>query len=98
MVDAVSQRCFKIHPEPYEQTRLSLDAQREMPPGETTYEPLATAPRMPDGDVLLAVRAEHCDLPDIAAALAAMFANGWGVEISEDEYQAAIPMPSVNGP
>lgn len=87
-------RFFKIHPTPYEQTRLALDAEREMPPGETTYEPLATASRMPDGDVLLAVRAEHCDLPDIAAALAAMFANGWGVEISEAEYQSAMPPPA----
>lgn len=87
-------RFFKIHASPYEQTRLALDNQRQMPPGETTYEPLATAPRTPDGDVLLAVRVEHCDLPDIALAIAAMFANGWGVEISEAEYRAAIPVPS----
>lgn len=89
---------FKIHAEPYEQTRLALDAERQMPPGETTYDPLATAPKAPDGDVLLAVLDEHCDLPWIASALVAMFASGWGVEISEAEYTAAIPVPSVNGP
>lgn len=86
-------RYFRIHAEPYEQTRLALDAERQMPTGETVYEPLATAPRTPDGDVLLAV-----SLPWLADALAAMLANGDGEEISEADYTAAIPVPSVNGP
>lgn len=91
----MSQRYFVIAPQPYETTRLALDAQRNVPSGETTYEPLATAPRTQDGRALLAVRAEHCQLPEIAAAIAAMLASGDGTEISEAEYVAFLPPAQV---
>lgn len=75
----------------YESTRLSLDAARQMPHGETTYEPLATAPRNANGDAMLSIRSAHCELPDIAHALSLMLANVWGVEITASEYWQEMP-------
>lgn len=73
----------------YEATRLSLDASRQMPQGETTYEPLATAPKA-SGGVLLAIRSLHCEMPDIAAAVGHFLSNGQAQEISQQEYFAAV--------
>lgn len=87
-------RFFRISShQAYESTRIALDAQRQIPTGETTYEPLATAPKARNGDVLLAIRSVHCDLQDIASALAAMLTNGWGREIAADEYWGELPAP-----
>lgn len=87
-------RFFRISShEAYESSRIALDSQRHVPQGETTYEPLSTAPKARNGDVLLAIRSVHCDLQDIASALAAMLENGWGCEIAADEYWNELPAP-----
>lgn len=78
----------------YESTRLAFDESRQVPAGETTYAPLAVAPRASNGDVMLAIRAAHCEMPDIAVALAAMIQNGWGSEVTESQYWTALPQPA----
>lgn len=90
-------RYFQIKPGPYESTRLALDAQQHTPPGETIYEPLRTAPRTSSGDALLGIRDEHCQLPWIADALAVVLTSGDGVEISEADYVASLPVPALFG-
>lgn len=82
--------CISNH-EAYETTRLSLDAVMQFPEGETVYAPLDSAPKAASGQVLLAIRTQHCDIPAIDAAILEMLANGWGVEVSGDQYAAMAP-------
>lgn len=77
----------------YEAARLALDASRQMPHGETTFEPLETAPKATSG-VLLAIRRIHCDLPDIAAAIGQMLSASKATEITREQYFAAIITPA----
>lgn len=77
----------------YESNRLALDASRQIPPGETTYEPLETAPKATSG-VLLAIRRIHCDLPDIAAAIGQMISASKATEITREQYFAAVITPA----
>jgi hypothetical protein len=87
-------RFFRItDPVAYEAVRLELNEQWNMPLGESVYAPLAEAPLDTAGRILLGILAQHCELPDIAAALAEMDARGWGEEISEADYWSSVPSP-----
>lgn len=88
-------RFFRSSPEVYEAVRLQLDAAFGYPDECTTtvWEPLATAQRDADGRCLLAVRAESCDRPQVAAMLPQLLASGAVEEISEDEYRTSQPDP-----
>lgn len=88
-------RFFRIAPAAHESTRLSLDASRNMPVGETTFTPYAVAPKSDNGDALIAIRSKHCLLPDIAAHLAAMTQAGTCVEIDRATYFSFIPAPTM---
>lgn len=80
-----------ISPQAYEDARLALDAAVPMPQGETVYEPLATAPKASNGDVLIAIRTEHCQIQPYKSAVEAMLASGDATEITQAEYEAALP-------
>lgn len=88
-------RFFRIQPAAYESTRLSLDASRNVPAGETTCTPYATAPKADNGDALIAIRPKPCLLPDIAAHLSAMITAGTCVEIERATYFSFIPAPTL---
>lgn len=82
----------------YEQTRLHLDSVWGHGFGTgtlTCVEPAATAPRDTQGRVLLAVRAEFCEYEAVAAMLPQLLASGAVQEITEAEYRAALPQPTL---
>lgn len=90
-------RFFRSSPEVYETVRLQLDAAFGYPDGvtSTVWEPLANAQRDTHGRCLLAVRAESCERPQVAAMLPQLLASGAVEEISEDEYRASIQQPET---
>lgn len=87
----MSNRFFKVTPQDYEQTRLALDQAAGFGPHETVYEPLATAPLAPDGDVLISIRSEHCELEPYASAVTSLLDSNAATEITQAEYEAALP-------
>lgn len=91
-------RYFKIKPEPYERIRATLDSAMSLTPPETVYQPLASAPQSTDGDALLAVREQHCDIELFATAIADMLAAGEGAELTRAQYDATRPRPVVVTP
>jgi hypothetical protein len=90
MEDAMT-RYFKVQPQSYEQTRLALDQAAGFGPHETVYEPLATAPLAPDANALIGIRAEHCELEPYASAVASLLGSNAATEITQAEYEAALP-------
>ena len=84
-------RYFKVQPQSYEQTRLALDQAAGFGPHETVYEPLATAPLAPDGDVLIGIRTEHCELEPYASAIASLLGSNAATEMTQAEYEVAMP-------
>jgi hypothetical protein len=84
-------RYFKVRAQDYEQTRLALDQAAGFGPHETVYEPLATAPLASDGDALISIRTEHCEMEPYAGAIASLLGGGSAIEITQAEYEAALP-------
>jgi hypothetical protein len=85
------QRYFQVEPTAYEQTRLAVDAAWGFPAGETSIEPLASAPKDQSGNVLIAIRTIHCDMEPFFSAIAGLLASGDAVEITQEQYLAAMP-------
>jgi hypothetical protein len=83
-------RYFLVDPAAYEQTRLAVDAAWEFPEGETSIEPLATAPQDANGQVLIAIRAMHCDMEPFKSAVEGLLASEAATEIAQAEYEAAL--------
>lgn len=88
-------RCFKAAIHAYESTRHALDAAVPMPQGETVYEPLANAPKTDNGDALIAIRTEHCQVEPYKSAVESMLASGDATEITQAEYEAALPQSKL---
>ena len=88
-------RFFIVEPTAYEQTRLSLDVAWGFPSGETSIEPLATAPKDANGNVLIAIRAIHCDMEPFKSAVEGLLASGAATEITQAEYEAALPQAEL---
>jgi len=86
-----------INPQAYEATRLALDAAVPMPQGETVYEPLGTAPKADNGHVLIAIRTEHCQIEPYKSAVESMLTSGDATEITQAEYEAALPTAAAFG-
>jgi hypothetical protein len=84
-------RFFAVAQEPYEATRLSLDAAFGMPAGETTITPVGRAIKDSGGRVLLAIRTEHCQIPEIASAIASLTSSGDAEELTRAQYDALKP-------
>jgi hypothetical protein len=84
-------RCFLVEPTAYEQTRLAVDAAWVFPEGETSIEPLATAPKDANGQALIAIRAMHCDMEPFKSAVEGLLASEAAAEITQAEYEAALP-------
>ena len=84
-------RCFIVKPTAYEQARIAVDAAWGFPEGETSIEPLATAPKDASGQVLIAIRAMHCDMEPFKSAVEGLLAGGAATEITQAEYEAALP-------
>jgi hypothetical protein len=89
----MNSRFFTVEPNAYEQTRLAVDAAWVFPEGETSIEPLATAPKDQSGNVLIAIRTVHCDLEPFKSAVEGLLANSDATEITQAEYEAALPAP-----
>lgn len=88
----MSQRYFRADSDDaYEQARASLDALWQLPPGVTCITPADTAPRDTSGRIVLAVDMSACDYPGVPELLGGMIAAGAAVEITADEYEAAVP-------
>ena len=87
------QRYFKAKEQIYEAVRLQLDAAWGHPNrlATTCVEPAATAPHDAQGMVVLAVNAEFCAYEAVAAVLPSLLATGAVVEITAEEYAAALP-------
>jgi len=88
----MERRYFAIEPMWYEQTRLSLGEALELRPDQTIYDPADIAPHDANGRVLLAAWSRDCEVPPIAAAIAEMLDTESGRELTEAEYQAALPV------
>ena len=88
-------RFFTVEPTAYEQTRLALDAAWGFPQGETSIEPLATAPKDQSGNVLIAIRSLHCDMEPFKSAVEGLLASGAAIELTQAEYGGALPAPSL---
>lgn len=88
-------RYFQCNANAYESTRLALDSAVPMPQNETVYEPLATAPKTSNGGVLIAIRTEHCQVEPYKSAVESMLASGGATEITQAQYEAAIPQPAA---
>jgi hypothetical protein len=87
------QRYFQVEPTAYEQARLAVDAAWGFPAGETSIEPLATAPKDANGQVFIAIRAMHCDMEPFKSAVEGLLASGAATEVAQAEYEAALPQP-----
>ena len=87
----MASRFFRADPDAYESNRLALDAAQQLPPGETTYTPLEFAHRDSDGNPVLSIRVMHCDRQPYKGAIEAALASGDMVEITEEDYRAAMP-------
>lgn len=92
----IAQKFFRSSPDVYEAVRLQLDAAFGYPDGvtETVWEPVATAQRDTQGRCLLAVRAESCDRPQVAAVLPGLLASGAVEEIDAATYWATLFVPA----
>lgn len=77
----------------YEQVRLGLDATWGHVPPTTCIDPVAVAPRDPQGRVLLAVQPEFVAFDAVAAMLPALLASGAVEEIDEATYKAGVSSP-----
>lgn len=78
----------------YEQVRVGLDAAwgHPTPSGLTVtcIEPAATAPRDPQGRIVLAVQNQFAEFPAVTVILPDMLKAGTVVEITESDYVASI--------
>lgn len=90
----MSQRFFRSTAAVYESMRTQLDAAFGYPDGvtSTVWTPAATALRDAEGRCLLAVHADSCQRPAVAAVLPALLADGLVEEIDRDDYMAAISL------
>lgn len=88
----VSQRYFRSSAQVYEAMRLQLDAAFGYPDEhtQTVWSPVEQAVRDATGRCLLAVRAESCERPAVAAVLPGLIASGAVEEIDAETYQAAL--------
>lgn len=79
----------------YESLRLQLDAIWGHPTADgltvTCVTPAAVAPRDSQGRILLAVRQEFCEFAAVAEMLPQLLATGAVEEVTDSEYDAAVP-------
>ena len=94
----MAQRYFSVEASAYEQTRLAMDAAWPFPQGETSIEPLATAPKDTNGNALIAIRATHCDMEPFQSAIATLLGNNAATEITQAAYEASLPQPEMPQP
>jgi hypothetical protein len=87
----MNSRFFTVEPPAYEQTRLNVDAAWGFSATETSIEPLATAPKDSSGNVLIAIRSIHCEMEPFKSAVEGLLASGAAAEITEAQYEAALP-------
>lgn len=92
----LAQRFFRADAATYESMRLHLNAAWGLPtPGTSNCILPAndpTAPRDSEGRVYLAVHAEWCEWPAVAAVLPDLLASGAVEEVDRDAYMAALPV------
>lgn len=91
----MEQRYFNVNASAYEQTRLAMDAAWPFPEGETSIEPLATAPKDTNGNALVAIRSVHCGMEPFQSAIASLLASGDATEITQADYEAALPQEEM---
>lgn len=91
-------RYFQVEPTTYEQTRLAMDTAWPFPQGETSIEPLATAPKDSNGNALVAIRSVHCDMEPFETAIATLLGNNTATKITQAEYEAALPQSEMPQP
>lgn len=86
---------FTVEPTAYEQTRLAMDSAWPFPQGETSIEPLATAPKASNGNALIGIRTMHCNMEPFRSAIAALLDSNAATEITQAEYEAALPQAEM---
>ena len=91
MGNLIMNKFFKVNPESYEETRLSIDSILGLSNGETIIEPLSTAPKKTNGDVVISIRSVHCSVQPFLNAINSLVENGTAIEISKDEYNSVFP-------
>lgn len=87
----IGHRFFKVEVATYQTARQTLDALFGHPNGraETCLPP---EPELAaDGRALVAVRAEFAAWPEVEPLIEALLGTGEAVEVSEQEYFAALP-------
>lgn len=91
----MQQRYFRSDATTYDGMRLHLNAAWGLPtPGTANCILPAddqTAPRDAQGRVYLAVHADWCEWPDVAAVLPDLLDSGAVEEIGRSDYLAALP-------
>jgi hypothetical protein len=89
----MTQRYFRSSAAVYEAMRTQLDAAFGYPDGatETVWRSVETALCDSEGRCLLAVHAESCERPAVAAVLPGLIAGGHVEEIDRATYMAAMP-------
>lgn len=92
----MSRRYFAASPQVYEAVRAQLDALWGHPDGvtDTAFQPVALAPQDANGRALLAVWSSFCEMQDVAAMLPGLLASGSVSEITEQEFNACLPVSS----
>ena len=92
----LAQRFFRADAATYEAMRLGLDAAWGLPNSGTRscYRPASEpyVPRDAAGRVYLAVHAEWCDWPAVAAVLPGLLESQAVEEVDRDAYMAAMPV------
>lgn len=78
----------------YEQSRATLDTAWGHVSPITCIEPAASAPRDPQGGIVLAVNDEFCEYSVAVDLLPQLLEAGVVQEIAEAEYRAAVDSPS----
>ena len=90
------QRYFRANAETYEAMRLGLNAAWGLPNAGTVSCYAAadeqTVPRDSAGRVYLAVHAEWCEWPAVAAVLPGLLESKAVEEVDRDTYMAAMPV------
>lgn len=93
----MTKRCFRTNNESlYESVRMQLDAAWGLADhGSTCITPAADAPRDASGAIVLCVDSEFCEYAEVASMLPQLLSSGAVEEITEAQYMAALPQPSL---
>ncbi len=90
-----NQKYFSIDPIEYENIRENLDTIVNMPSGETVCSPSQNCLKDVSGNIVIAIRLEHCNLSPYKEEIGAAISGGFCNEITKEEYDSCVPQKTL---